>query len=248
MITVLLSLWDGWRPVYTVSHARTVARMVRQHIGVDVRVALLTERLNAGESEFDAVLPLPELPVSLPIKVANCYRRLRYFDPWFQEQFDTPWLLSLDLDTLLVKDFRPQIDWAMAQGQGFAIQRALDPLPGSRPYCGCMHLLERGKHAHVWESLFKPEAAQRIADSGWVGSDQVWLSLELPGMPTFGPEHGSVHYARGWTELPSVVHYGHGMKPWSPKNRLLHYWQRFSDAGNDGHHQSAEGHEVRLQP
>lgn len=219
MITVLLCLWSGWRPVYSLDHVRPLARMLRKYVKQPLRIELLTDfKLDraVAKLEVDRVRPLPEVSVKLPTHVADCFRRLRFHDPEYQQQFETQWLLSLDLDTLVTDDITDDLQWAIDSGFGFAVQRAMKVGPGLRPYAGALQLIERGKTEHVWRELFREDAHGRIRRSGWIGSDQVWLSLTLPGAPTFGPEHGFVHFAdrHDWTVEPKVVHFGHGAKPW----------------------------------
>ncbi len=198
--------------------------MLRKHITLPLRIELLTDfRLDraVAKLEVDRVRPLPDFPVAMPIHIADCYRRLRFYDPDYQAQFDTPWLMSLDIDTLIDADITADLTWAMECGKGFAIQRAHKVGPGLRPYAGALQLIERGRNPHVWADLFRQDARVRVHRSGWNGSDQVWLSLTMPDAPTFGPEHGFAHYAdrHEWTDTPKLVHFAHGAKPW--KNQSI---------------------------
>lgn len=206
--------------------------MLREHIKQPLRIELLTDYKldrSVANLEVDRVRPLPTIPMALPIKVADCYRRLRFHDPDYQEQFGTQWLLSLDLDTLIDGDISFDLAWAMSTGYGFAVQRAMKVGPGLRPFAGALQLIECGRNTHVWNELFREDVHGRIWRSGWIGSDQVWLSLTMPDAPTFGPEHGFVHFsARHECSMPlKVVHFGHGAKPWKNQSiELMEAYQR----------------------
>jgi len=236
-LTVILTWWVGWRPLYSIANVRAMSRMLRQYVRTPLRIVLLTDQDATCESgEVDAVLPLPPEPKQMSVKNGiNCFRRLRYFDPGFSAQFGTEWILSIDLDTLILEDVTDVVE-TMMNGFGFSILRAYEYQPGLRRYNGGMFALRVGEHADVWNAFDWTQGPIECAKSGWRGSDQVWLSLKLPGAPVIGEEHG-VYFLSGFKKSsdddpqPRMIHYG-AYKPWSKMSKqdtpeLWAEYQRF---------------------
>lgn len=218
-LTVLLSWWNGWRPVYNVKHVNAVASMLREHLSIPFKLALLTDQDSSG-AQVDIVRPIPQDPRNARlVKDINCFRRLRYFDPEYTEQFGTEWVMSIDLDTLILEDITEQIEWGMCPF-GFSIIRGrLAVKEGQRPYNGSLYLIKVGEHRNVWDEFDYQTSPIECARSGWRGSDQTWLSLKLVGAPTLGPEHGFYFYQQyldSSDDEPEakMLHYAGLLKPW----------------------------------
>lgn len=235
-LTVLLGLWNGWRPVYRPEHVRALARMLREYVRFPHQIALLTDQqLSAAELEVDAVMPLPPQPGQVWARDGiNCYRRLRYFDPEWSGQFGTDWVMSIDLDTLILNDMTETLEWAM-NDFGFTIIRGrLATEHGQRPYNGSMYLIRVGQHRHVWDRFDWVNGPKECVAAGWRGSDQVWLSLHLQGAPTLGPEHGVYFYQQyldSDEDSPEarMLHYAGLLKPWSKQaqRETPELWQEY---------------------
>lgn len=218
-LTIALFWWVGWRPLYHLQHVNAAARMLRDRIKIPLRIVLFTDQEAKG-AEVDKVLPIPQDPknVSFP-KGINCYRRLRLFDPFFSAQFGTEWVMSVDLDTLILEDITPEIEWAM-NDFGFCIIRGrLAVEHGQRPYNGSLYVLRVGQHQHVWDEFSYETSPAECLRSGWRGSDQTWLSLKLQGAPTLGPEHGFYFYEQYLESSDKdpeakMLHYAGLLKPW----------------------------------
>lgn len=225
-LTVLLGLWNGWRPVYKPYHVTALARMLRHYVKIPHRIALLTEYdLDADELEVDVVTSLPPEPSNLVTRHGiNCFRRLRYFDPEWSGRFGTDWVMSIDLDTLILDDMTSTLEWAM-NDFGFTIIRGrLANEHGQRPYNGSLYLIRVGEHRHVWDEFDWTNGPRECADAGWRGSDQVWLSLHLQGAPTLGTEHGVYFYQQYLESSDSdpearMLHYAGLLKPWSKQSQ-----------------------------
>ena len=219
-LTITLWWWVGWRPLYQIQHVNAAARMIRDRIKVPHRIVLLTDQ-DAKGAEVDKVLPIPQDPpgTSFPSGI-NCYRRLRLADPSFSCQFGTEWVMSIDIDVLILEDVTEQIRWAM-NDFGFCILRGrLAVEAGQRPYNGSIYLLRVGEHRHVWDDFSYDTSPAECVASGWRGSDQTWLSLKLQGAPTLGPEHGFYFYEQYLDSDEAepeakMIHYAGMMKPWS---------------------------------
>lgn len=239
-LTVLLCMWQGWRPVYEVRHVRAMARMLREYLHLPHRIVLLTDgQATAAEAEVDEVLGIPPEPVGLRVHgTINCYRRLRFFDPGYARQFGTPYIMSVDLDSLLLDDITADIEGAIKDPFGFTILRGrLAEKLGQRPYNGSLFVLRVGAHPHVWYDFDPVQSPIAVRASGWRGSDQVHLSLNLRGAPTFGPDKGFYFLgqylqSRDDDPEPKMLNYAGPLKPWTKQSRnetpeLWEQWQRF---------------------
>ena len=225
-LAILLTMWSGWRgDIYRPEHVRALARMLRANLKIPHNIFLLTnQRVEAQDVEAD-VLPLPKEPPNLRTKHGiNCFRRLRYFDPEYSKQFGSEWVMSLDLDTLILEDITDIIEWGMNPFGFCIIKGRLANDHGQRPYNGSMWLVRVGDHAHVWEDFDWKEGPNECAASGWRGSDQVWMSLHLQGAPTWSTEHGVYFYQQYLDSSdddppPRLLHYAGLMKPWSKQSK-----------------------------
>lgn len=239
-LTILLTWWVGWRPLYSIENVRAMSRMLREYVRMPFQLVLLTDQQATKEAaEVDEIGELPSEPPSLVTKHGiNCFRRLRYFDPNFSGRFGTEWVMSIDLDTLILEGVTDVID-LMMNNFGFSILRAYayQPGTGQRCYNGGMFALKVGEHRKVWDDFDWTEGPLACAKTGWRGSDQTWLSLKLPGAPVIGEEHG-VYFVSAFNAsdddgpTPRMIHYGGPMKPWSKMSKaetpeLWREYQRF---------------------
>lgn len=219
MLTVVLWLWaKGWRPsTYTAAHVNTAARMIGANLSLPHRIVCLTD-MPKGITDCE-VLPIwPEIPGLVTAGTPNCWRRIRLFDPDTAAAIG-PRILSMDLDCVVMQDMAP----LLTHGQPFKI------LGGHyAAYNGSMWDMAAGVHPHVW-GKFDPARSPRQARMAkhpnspgrrMVGSDQVWLSIQVPGAPTWGRDDGIVSYAResvGYKHARKarVWFFAGGIKPWS---------------------------------
>jgi hypothetical protein len=233
-VTVLLMLWAGFRPLYCGAHVRSLARQLREHLKVPHRIVLLTDDIHEHKAtalEIDAVEEIPYEPqvVLCGIGGVNCFRRLRVFDPKYSERFGTPFVLSLDLDALVLRDLTPLVEHAMSAD--FAILRGRM----KAPYNGGLWSLRVGAHADVWSTFDWRRSPEACRATGLIGSDQVWMSLRIPDALTIGPEHGA--YFRGqYLEAPAeaqaqarLVTFAGPTKPWSKTSQreTPQFWRTY---------------------
>ena len=240
-LCVLLCMWKGWRPVYEVRHVRAMARMLREYLHLPHRIVLLTDTpTTVAEAEVDEVLGIPPEPPGLRATgIVNCYRRLRFFDPMYSRQFGTPYVMSVDLDSLFLDDITADIDDAMKNPFGFSILRGrLAEKMGQRPYNGSLFVLRVGAHPHVWYDFHPVNSPVAVRASGWRGSDQVHMSLSLRGAPTFGPDKGFYFLgqylqSKDTDPQPKMLNYAGPLKPWTKQSKnetpeLWEQWDRFA--------------------
>ena len=225
-LTVLCWLWRGWRPVYDVSHVNALARMLRAHLSLPYRLVCITDQ-PAGITEC-ATFPFWGSVDVTQRKPQNCYSRLRLFDPAVGRVFGDR-LLSIDLDCVLLGDLAP-----LLTDHDFRAVRGI-----SAPLNGSMYLLRAGTHSWVWTSWDASRSPAVIAAAQHNGrrlggSDQAWMSLQVPRAATWGPEHGVLQFselaAASSLQDARAVFFAGRIKPWSPecRQRLPHLYDSYS--------------------
>jgi len=229
-VTIVHWKWAGWRPSYTLEHVRALSRQLKEFAEIPYRLVLLTDDMNestAEQAEVDAIYPIPTQPEGISPghgSPANCFRRLRLFDEKYSVQFGTEWVMSLDLDTLILAPIGEVLEYMTTAPAGFSIMRARFSGYGRRPYNGGMYAIRVGSYPEVWSSFNWKTSPERCKQTGWVGSDQVWISLHVPDARTVGPEHG-VYFAEQYLAAPPdrvpgrIVTFAGGLKPWNKTSR-----------------------------
>lgn len=254
--TVVTWLWDGWNPIYGPEDVHRLKRKLEQHMSVPFRFVCVadekfiedlecetfpmweyysfeedTERRERILDDHVAQLaargirkPREELTPTLP----NCYHRLRLFDPEVGKQFGD-YVLSLDLDVEIFDDLAPMLslddDFKIMQG----LSRA--------PYCGTMWWLKTGCFPEVWSDLDPAQLVNAEFDGRpLVGSDQAWLSVKLPDMPTWANDGSDGGYyirrlvaASSWARSKKpdncrIVFAAGRIKTRSPECRMMIPW------------------------
>lgn len=205
-ITVLLWLWNGWRPVYDFKHVNASLSMLDEHMDVPYKPVCITDNPAGIQCEtfpiwdiefrihgFEKALPIRQpraMPRGMRLKARplkmrpNSYRRLKVFSEWGAEQWPGK-VLSIDLDAVICKKMSPLItdhDFRINKGK-------------AAPYNGAMWMLRTGTRRQAWDQ-FSSQALRQTTARRWVGSDQAWLSLVLPGEATWGKEDGIYHYSQ----------------------------------------------------
>lgn len=239
-LTVVLSLWEGWRPLYRPEHATALARMLREYLKIPHRIVLLTDMAQEVD-EIDEVLPPLEEPEGLRyVHKANCFRRLRLFDPEFNRQFNSEWLMCIDLDTVILNDITELVEHAITRKEGVCLLWSkFAHIEGARPFNGGMYFLKTGENGHVWSEFNGAESQAEIAKTKWTGSDQVWMCLQLPNAPAIGRNEG-VYYHEEYRDrlepcpTPLIINYAGPTKPWSKTGKretpdLWKQWHRFAE-------------------
>jgi hypothetical protein len=173
-LTIFLTLWKGWRPIYNHRHVNAAVSMLATY-APGVRVICFTNMPEGVECE---TRPLPRTPERIPSsRGLDCWRRLWFFSGECAEQFPG-WIVNIDLDALI---FGPMLP--LFTEDEFRIMRG-----GTGPYNGSLWLHKTGTRTHLWDDL----SARAVLDmqrvirhsrdmKRWIGSDQRWIAYHAPG-------------------------------------------------------------------
>lgn len=215
-LTVVVWKWRGWRgDVYKAEHVLAMAHMVKQNLHMPHRFVCVTDDPTGLESI--ETMPIWNYPdINTGTGRPNCYRRLRLFAPEAASMFGER-VLSLDLDAVILGDITHLItddDFKIVKGK-------------AAPYNGSMFLHKTGTRPHVWEKLNRhaPDVIarhERISGVRHYGSDQAWMSYQLPCAPVWTEAEGVYHFTllnEGVPPNARLLFFAGGNKPWSERAR-----------------------------
>lgn len=209
MFKVVCWKWTqpGYRSKFSAEHVNILASMVKRNLKMEYKFCCITDDAAGIDSSVE-IIPLWDDYATVPNpsfdKGPSCYRRLKAFSAE-AEQLIGPRFVSLDLDTVIVRDVTPIwnrpndefIIWGDTEGHR---GRFIPRIPGhmrvmQRLYNGSMWLLKAGSRRQVWDK-FNPETSPQEAHShGRHGSDQGWISHCLgPGQTTWHMNDGVFSY------------------------------------------------------
>lgn len=224
LLTVVLHLWYGWRPLYSGEHVNAMQRMLARHLTLPHRLVVFTDMPDKIDTSKVEVLPFPEIPkVRIPPEQPNCYRRLWLFSE--QARLLGRRVLSIDLDAVILRN----IDHLLTD-HDFRICEGMNS-----PYNGSMWWLKTGSRTRVWTD-FNPkrsphEANAQRQDNGtyYLGSDQAWISHKARGAATWGTAEGVFMYYKIRANTPenaAIVFFPGPTKVWDravqDENTRLH--------------------------
>jgi hypothetical protein len=205
MLSVVCWKWQpalGYRSKFDASHVNVLKRMVDRHYPSPHRFLCVTDDSRGLDAGIEAV-PLwgdfADVPSPHGGQNPSCYRRLRAFSPEIGAIFG-PRFVSVDLDTVLVRDVRPLWD----RSEDFVIWGETNPKSW---YNGSMWMMTTGARKQVWERFDPKTSPQQALKAGKFGSDQGWISYVLgPGEATWTQKDGvysyRVHVAPQGNRLP----------------------------------------------
>ena len=215
MITIVTFLWrNGWRPVYGPKHVNVLDKMLKKHMKTPYRFVCITDDSTDINCE---TFPIWDIPIVNQAKPQNCYVRLKLFEPETQAKlgvFSGDHILSIDLDCVIMNDLSP----LMLDKDFIGVRGVAAPINGS------MWLLKAGTNRHVWDKWNPETSPDMIANAKHngkriTGSDQAWMSMNIPNPETWGPEHGVYQYQRlpvNYLKNVKVIFFAGNTKPWSP--------------------------------
>lgn len=111
--------------------------------------------------------------------LGGCYRRLKVFDPMVSTEFGR-WIVSIDLDCVIVDDITGLIQSRVREGRDFTVWVRPD---GFHPYCGAFWMLRAGRMGHLWRQFNLEELREvkrrMTTKQNWLhsrGTDQAWIN------------------------------------------------------------------------
>jgi hypothetical protein len=168
--------------------------------------------------------PVPQL------RERNCFARLKLFHPGHALRFGKR-LVSIDLDAVILRDIQH-----LFTNDDFRAVRGI-----SAPLNGSMWMTKVGCNQHVWDTFQGQRSVQQIRSTRHngrriCGSDQAWMSIQLPGAPTWDEEDGVAQYLGRETdpslEAARIVFFAGRTKPWDravegTQPRIYNHYQRY---------------------
>ncbi len=220
---------EGYRATYTSEHVNILHRMCRRHFPFPFEFICFTDDFDGIDGSITQIqlwddhahIPNPSGP-----KNPSCYRRLRMFDPDFENVAGRRFAM-LDLDVVITGDLTP----VFHRPEDIVLCANFNPQTN---YNGSILLMSAGARPKVWET-FDPIESPRasVAARQW-GSDQGWISHCLgKGEATWTEADGvysyRMHLRRDPNTLPinaSIVVMHGEIKPWSETAQRLGWIQK----------------------
>jgi hypothetical protein len=221
-LTVVLWLWNGWRPVYDYTHVNAMVRMLRANLSIPFRIVCFTDLPDTSsficetrplwDIEFN-VLDLDTKPGARrpPLHRLNhkpLHPRLR--KPLIVQPIVQPPQPTTKPNSY--RRLRMFSEWAAQEFPGTILSIDLDAVVVSdlapiltdhdfrinkgrcSPYNGGMWMLRTGTRQQVWDQ-FGCHAYRTTRQRGWIGSDQAWIAHVCPNEATWDAEDGVYHYS-----------------------------------------------------
>lgn len=209
---VLTWLWqqtDG-RSSYDESHVRVWAAMVRRHLTLPHKLAVVTHIKGDYGPDVEVIKPPREFEdVRIPSwreSYPQCFRRLVMFRKDAADIFGADRVVCMDLDLVVCDSLDPVLDIE----DDFKIARGTFR---TRRYNGSLMSLKLGSRPQVYDD-FTPEKAVE-AGRKHIGSDQSWLSHCLPNEKMWTPDDGVCFWMASYTpDKARVVFFAGATKPW----------------------------------
>lgn len=229
-LTFLTWLWrppDGYRSAFRPEHVRILRNMLARNYLKPANFVVVTDQPEAIDPDMQTIRlwsDYSDLASPHGGRNPSCYRRLKLFSPEAAQIFGSDRLVSLDLDTVIVRDVTPVFD----RPEEFV---AFGETDHRSFYNGSFLMLTAGARRQVWDVFTKnPQAAIQDARSkNRFGSDQAIISNVLEqGEAVWRPADGvysfRVHLENGQKPLPSnarLVSFHGGTDPWSVRAQAL---------------------------
>lgn len=240
MVTFVCWLWKGWRPIYDARHVNRLHSLLAKHMTGDWRLICVTDDTTGIDCETFPLWTMPRatIPGRLDVRtegqmvpgtldtytdnvVPDCFTRLRMFDPGVGRHFGERFV-SIDLDCVILKDLAP----LFANSEDFVASK------GYRSYlCGSMWQLRPGTNQHVWTSYDPVASPKQIAGTmhngrHLSGSDQAWMSIQMPTAPLWTETDGvyQLMELRPQRTVPKnarIVFFAGAIKPWDGECAMI---------------------------
>lgn len=207
--------WRGWRPVTEAAPVNALCRMVAQYLTIPHRFLCITDDPTGIECPTYPMWDIPK--VEHTPTPHNSYRRLRIFSDWAAQTFPG-WVLSMDLDVVLLDNINDLITWDDLRVLKGGVSR----------YRGGLVLHKTGTRQHIWDSfnpVTSPWKIREFTTNGkpWTGSDQGWISVCCPYEKTYSSADGvyvwnsRLKAAGAIPQGARIVFPTGAVKPWHPQ-------------------------------
>lgn len=197
MLNFVLWKWKQkpmFRELYRPEYVNAAVRMIDQRVRLPHRVICVTDDPRGVECPthplWDDHRGLSNISGQ---HLPSCYRRLKLFDPSTQLAMGIPAgerVVSVDVDAVGTNDMthlftrrEPFVGWTVKGSQQKLVLN------------GSMFMFTAGDYQHVWSTFDPRTSPMRALNSGFMGSDQGWMSKCLIGTPGLG----------GWTQRDGVL-------------------------------------------
>ncbi len=212
-----------WGDKYTAEHVNILRHMVARHYAKPHRFICVTNDAEGLEEGVEVVPDredFKDVPSPHGAGKPSCYRRLRLWEPDAAETFGD-WVVTLDLDTVIVRDMAPIWD------RDTAFTGWADPMNKGQ-YNASMYLLLTGSYPSVWRDFNPATSPAETAGKGFRGSDQGWISSKMwASWPKWTRADGVLSYKVDCKiVLPKtarIVFFHGNPKPWSTEVKR-HQW------------------------
>lgn len=236
-LTIVCWLWSNEndklreRCKFTPEHANILHDSLQRNMSIPFNFVCITDIPD------DPAFTCPTLPLWDDHKAAahpyssgyvNCYRRLKIFDKETAESFGTKYIMSLDLDTVILGDLAPLLSKYDSPFVGYRIKMNTRPLT----YNGSMFLFEAGhpETTILWDRFDSVRGPAYARLFGYRGSDQAWISYVLSNKyPYFSTDDGVWAYRRHLRQQKTapqgclMIHYFGRHNPWQA-DQSAHDW------------------------
>lgn len=181
MLNVVCWKWKqlNYRSKFIPKRVGTLRNMVARNLSIPHRFLCITDEPEGIDCETIPIWTEPD--IVLPQGRPNCYRRLKLFSKDAQSILncdEDDYVLSIDLDTVIVSDFTDLIQDVIDRNVDFKIW---GDTAKNTPYNGSFWMLKLNSRNHVWETLLKAGERAPILtkDKNYIGSDQGWMAYSM---------------------------------------------------------------------
>lgn len=241
MLHFVLFKWQQFkfRETYTDQHVNIVAGMLRRNVlKHPFKIHCVTDQpygIDGKVIVHDLWRDHDDLPNVTGQHLPSCYRRLKLFDRETQTSLGIATgerIVSIDLDSIILQpldDVFDRIEGTQCNFAGWGVRGTFH----QTVYNGSFWSFKAGNHLqHIW-SGFDPKTSPRKAlTSGFLGSDQGWLSMNFARdpntcpirFPDFASYPREVKRTAVLDRRTKVVFFHGSRKPWHAEEMKRQPW------------------------
>ena len=200
MLTVVCWKWEPLNPNYrskfSAESVNTFRSMVDRHYHGPHEVVCITDD-PIGIDPRVRIVPLWDdyryVQSPLGIEYPACYVRLRAFDTSSGSILGNRFI-SVDLDCVITGDvtdlWNRREDFVIWENNTRPFVTAGQPQKPVTPYNGSMWMMNAGARQQVFSDFDPIRSPVETYNAGYVGSDQAWFALKIPGEAVWTKDDG----------------------------------------------------------